>query len=175
MKKPAPIVVGVPLFIHRRLLIKKEYLGQQSYIFPGHLENDVGNEGIRDLNETGSLKVCKKPGHEAGFKGATYIDCPMKPCYLCKMPDYKRSHRDAQTLSCHYRFHVSCLFTAAPVLVCVYICHYNVHNIDNELEDSSQMRGVVRSSLILCSSVYIMTSFFGFLLFGELPFPQKSS
>ncbi|KAI9083372.1 hypothetical protein K1719_034586 [Acacia pycnantha] len=59
------------------------------------------------------------------------------------------------------------LFTAAPVLVCAYICHYNVHNIDNELEDSSQMRGVVRSSLLLCSSVYIMTSFFGFLLFGE--------
>ncbi|KAK4764576.1 hypothetical protein SAY86_025666 [Trapa natans] len=33
-------------------------------------------------------KVCKKPGHEAGFKGATYIDCPMKPCFLCKMPGH---------------------------------------------------------------------------------------
>lgn len=32
------------------------------------------------------LQVCKKPGHEAGFKGATYIDCPMKPCFLCKTP-----------------------------------------------------------------------------------------
>lgn len=30
--------------------------------------------------------MCKKPGHEAGFRGATYIDCPMKPCFLCKMP-----------------------------------------------------------------------------------------
>lgn len=30
--------------------------------------------------------MCKKAGHEAGFKGATYIDCPMKPCFLCKMP-----------------------------------------------------------------------------------------
>ncbi|KAK4606106.1 hypothetical protein RGQ29_000396 [Quercus rubra] len=28
----------------------------------------------------------QKVGHEAGFKGATYIDCPMKPCFLCKMP-----------------------------------------------------------------------------------------
>lgn len=34
----------------------------------------------------GDFKVCKKPGHAAGFKGATYIDCPMKPCFLCKMP-----------------------------------------------------------------------------------------
>ncbi|XP_028792455.1 amino acid transporter AVT6B-like [Neltuma alba] len=59
------------------------------------------------------------------------------------------------------------LFTVAPVLVTAYICHYNVHSIDNELEDSSQMQGVVRSSLLLCSSVYLMTSFFGFLLFGE--------
>lgn len=31
-------------------------------------------------------QVCKKTGHEAGFRGATYIDCPMKPCFLCKMP-----------------------------------------------------------------------------------------
>lgn len=33
-------------------------------------------------------KVCKKTGHEAGFRGATYIDCPMKPCFLCKMPGH---------------------------------------------------------------------------------------
>lgn len=32
------------------------------------------------------FQVCKKTGHEAGFRGATYIDCPMKPCFLCKMP-----------------------------------------------------------------------------------------
>ncbi|KAE9612602.1 hypothetical protein Lal_00005946 [Lupinus albus] len=59
------------------------------------------------------------------------------------------------------------LFTVVPVLVTAYICHYNVHSIDNELEDSSQMHSVVRTALTLCSSVYIMTSFFGFLLFGE--------
>ncbi|KAK3155154.1 hypothetical protein QOZ80_2BG0199550 [Eleusine coracana subsp. coracana] len=59
------------------------------------------------------------------------------------------------------------LFTAAPVLATAYICHYNVHPIDNELKDSSQIRPIVRTSLLLCSAVYITTSFFGFLLFGE--------
>ncbi|XP_061367809.1 amino acid transporter AVT6A-like [Gastrolobium bilobum] len=59
------------------------------------------------------------------------------------------------------------LFTVVPALVTAYICHYNVHSIDNELEDSSRMQGVVRTSLALCSSVYLLTSFFGFLLFGE--------
>ncbi|KAK4777006.1 hypothetical protein SAY86_005694 [Trapa natans] len=59
------------------------------------------------------------------------------------------------------------LFTVVPVLVTAYICHYNVHSIDNELEDSTQIKSVVRTSLALCSSVYVMTSFFGFLLFGD--------
>ncbi|KAE9615719.1 hypothetical protein Lal_00017285 [Lupinus albus] len=59
------------------------------------------------------------------------------------------------------------LFTVVPVFVTAYICHFNVHTIDNELEDSSQLRGVVRTSLGLCSSVYMMISFFGFLLFGD--------
>ncbi|KAF5457586.1 hypothetical protein F2P56_021677 [Juglans regia] len=59
------------------------------------------------------------------------------------------------------------IFTVVPVLVTAYICHYNVHSIDNELEDSTQIKGVVRTSLALCSSVYIMTSLFGFLLFGD--------
>ncbi|CAL1408497.1 unnamed protein product [Linum trigynum] len=59
------------------------------------------------------------------------------------------------------------LFTVVPVLVTAYICHYNVHSIDNELEDSTQIKPVVRTSLALCSSVYVMTSIFGFLLFGD--------
>ncbi|KAK1562461.1 hypothetical protein Q3G72_012346 [Acer saccharum] len=59
------------------------------------------------------------------------------------------------------------LFTVVPVLVTAYICHYNVHSIDNELEEPTQIKGVVRTSLALCSTVYIMTSFFGFLLFGD--------
>ena len=45
--------------------------------------------------------------------------------------------------------------------------YFAVHSINNELEDSSQMHGVVRTSLALCASVYLLTSFFGFLLFGE--------
>ncbi|CAF1858550.1 unnamed protein product [Brassica oleracea var. botrytis] len=59
------------------------------------------------------------------------------------------------------------LFTVVPVLVNAYICHYNVHNIHNELEDATQIKPVVRSALTVCSSVYVMTSLFGYLLFGE--------
>ena len=42
-----------------------------------------------------------------------------------------------------------------------------VHSIYNELEDPSEMQPIVRTSLALCSIVYITTSFFGFLLFGD--------
>lgn len=59
------------------------------------------------------------------------------------------------------------LFTTIPILVTAYICHHNVHPIENELTDPSQMKSIVRTSLLLCSSVYVATSFFGFLLFGE--------
>uniref|UniRef100_A0A2N9F2I9 Amino acid transporter transmembrane domain-containing protein n=1 Tax=Fagus sylvatica TaxID=28930 RepID=A0A2N9F2I9_FAGSY len=59
------------------------------------------------------------------------------------------------------------LFTTIPILVTAYICHHNIHPIDNELKDPSQMKSIVRTSLTLCSSVYIATSFFGFLLFGD--------
>ena len=45
--------------------------------------------------------------------------------------------------------------------------HFAVHSIDNELEDSTQIKPVVRTALALCSTVYIMTSIFGFLLFGD--------
>ncbi|KAK8925666.1 Protein DAMAGED DNA-BINDING 2 [Platanthera zijinensis] len=41
-------------------------------------------------------KVCKENGHQAGFQGATYIDCPKKPCFLCKMPGHT-------TMSCPHR------------------------------------------------------------------------
>uniref|UniRef100_A0A453RBX6 Amino acid transporter transmembrane domain-containing protein n=1 Tax=Aegilops tauschii subsp. strangulata TaxID=200361 RepID=A0A453RBX6_AEGTS len=59
------------------------------------------------------------------------------------------------------------LFTAVPVLVTAYVCHYNVHPIHNELKESSQIKPIVHTSLALCSTVYITTSFFGYLLFGE--------
>ncbi|XVF36468.1 hypothetical protein REPUB_Repub19eG0061200 [Reevesia pubescens] len=59
------------------------------------------------------------------------------------------------------------LFTTVPVFVTAYICHHNVLPIGNELKDPSQMKSIVRKSLTLCSSVYIATSFFGVLLFGD--------
>ncbi|XP_050365789.1 amino acid transporter AVT6A-like [Argentina anserina] len=59
------------------------------------------------------------------------------------------------------------LFTTIPILVTAYICHHNIHPIENELMDPNQMKSIVRTSLTFCSSVYVATSFFGFLLFGD--------
>nr|XP_043639312.1 amino acid transporter AVT6A-like [Erigeron canadensis] len=59
------------------------------------------------------------------------------------------------------------LFTAVPVLVTAYICHFNVHTIRNELENPSLIEPIVQISLVLCTFVYIMVSFFGFVLFGD--------
>lgn len=42
-----------------------------------------------------------------------------------------------------------------------------MHTIDSELEDTSLIQPIVQTSLALCSTVYILTSFFGFLLFGD--------
>lgn len=42
-----------------------------------------------------------------------------------------------------------------------------MHSIENELQDPSRIKSVVRTSLTLCSIIYIMTSFFGYLLFGD--------
>ncbi|KAL8027096.1 hypothetical protein ABFX02_14G073400 [Erythranthe guttata] len=53
-------------------------------------------------------KVCKKPGHEAGFRGATYIDCPMKPCFLCKMPGHT-------TVNCPHRVATEYGVSPAPL------------------------------------------------------------
>ncbi|XP_051149489.1 amino acid transporter AVT6A-like [Andrographis paniculata] len=62
---------------------------------------------------------------------------------------------------------IGALFTAVPVLVTAYVCHFNVHNIENELDNPADIKPVVRASLLLCSITYIMISFFGFLLFGD--------
>ncbi|KAG4167899.1 hypothetical protein ERO13_A13G224600v2 [Gossypium hirsutum] len=69
-------------------------------------ENEEKTEEFNDTKKKGKspitislkkvCKVCKKTGHEAGFKGATYIDCPMKPCFLCKMPGHT-------TMACPHR------------------------------------------------------------------------
>ncbi|GAB2220629.1 hypothetical protein Droror1_Dr00008291 [Drosera rotundifolia] len=49
----------------------------------------------------------------------------------------------------------------------VFNFYCTVHTIGNELEDSSMIQPVVRTSLALCSVMYIATSVFGFLLFGD--------
>ncbi|KAL3655291.1 hypothetical protein CASFOL_001077 [Castilleja foliolosa] len=59
------------------------------------------------------------------------------------------------------------IFTTVPILVTAYICHHNIHPIENELKDPSQMKSIVKTSITLCTSVYVATSFFGFLLFGN--------
>jgi DNA damage-binding protein 2 len=40
--------------------------------------------------------VCGKKGHNAGFVGSVYVDCPNKPCYLCKQPGHT-------TMTCPHR------------------------------------------------------------------------
>ncbi|KAK9811590.1 hypothetical protein WJX72_006636 [[Myrmecia] bisecta] len=40
--------------------------------------------------------VCGKPGHNAGFVGSVYLDCPNRPCYLCKRSGHT-------TMTCPYR------------------------------------------------------------------------
>lgn len=59
------------------------------------------------------------------------------------------------------------LFTAVPVLVSAYLCHYNVHAIKNELAKPSEMHAVVKTSLAFCGTVYAITGLFGFLLFSS--------
>ncbi|EPS62360.1 hypothetical protein M569_12431, partial [Genlisea aurea] len=55
-------------------------------------------------------KVCKKPGHEAGFRGAVYIDCPMKPCFLCKTAGHT-------TMTCPHRVAMEHGVSPAPLKV----------------------------------------------------------
>eukprot|EP00250_Pteridium_aquilinum_P013976 c21699_g2_i1 orf=985-2325(+) len=58
-------------------------------------------------------------------------------------------------------------FSVVPVLVTAYICHHSIHPILNELERQSDSKKVIRFSLGLCTSIYVTTSVFGYLLFGE--------
>ncbi|XP_021905176.1 amino acid transporter AVT6A-like isoform X2 [Carica papaya] len=62
------------------------------------------------------------------------------------------------------------LFTVVPMLVTAYICHYNVHSVDNELEDKAEIKAVLQTTLALCSSIYVVTGLFCFLLFGDSTF-----
>lgn len=56
-------------------------------------------------------------------------------------------------------------FVTMWLLSCT-IC-FAVHPIENELKDPTQIKPIVQTSLTLCSTVYIATSFFGLLLFGD--------
>lgn len=58
-------------------------------------------------------------------------------------------------------------FSVVPVVVTAYICHHTVHPVINELEKASHAQGIVRTSLTLCTTIYVMTSVFGYLLFGD--------
>lgn len=59
------------------------------------------------------------------------------------------------------------LFAVVPVVVTAYICHQSVHPVINELENPSDAHGVVRTSLALCTSIYVAMSMFGYMLFGD--------
>lgn len=59
-------------------------------------ENGKKKAPLITINLKKVCKVCKGKGHQAGFFGATYIDCPKKPCFLCKKPGHT-------TVSCPHR------------------------------------------------------------------------
>ncbi|CAH9129226.1 unnamed protein product [Cuscuta epithymum] len=99
---------------------QEEVLVKESETYDEEEEQVKGKGDVEKVEEVSSLKngkphitislkkickVCKRTGHEAGFKGATYIDCPMKPCFLCKMPGHT-------TMFCPHR--VSTEFGVVP-------------------------------------------------------------
>lgn len=59
------------------------------------------------------------------------------------------------------------LFTVVPVLVTSYVFHFNVHSLHNELKNPYQIQPIIRTSLVVCSIIYFMMSFFGILIFGD--------
>ncbi|KAJ3669062.1 hypothetical protein LUZ60_011012 [Juncus effusus] len=59
------------------------------------------------------------------------------------------------------------LFTAIPVIVLSFTFHFNVHPIRAEMKKTTELTSAVRISLILCSLIYSLVGFFGYLLFGD--------
>ncbi|KAL6980801.1 Amino acid transporter avt6c [Sarracenia purpurea var. burkii] len=59
------------------------------------------------------------------------------------------------------------LFTALPVIVTAFTCHFNVHPIGMELGKPADMATAVRISLLLCAAIYYAVGVFGYLLFGD--------
>ncbi|GJN37525.1 hypothetical protein PR202_gb26494 [Eleusine coracana subsp. coracana] len=96
--------------------VADEPAAKESLPAPGTGEKRAGRKGPITISLKKVCKVCKKTGHEAGFKGAVYIDCPMKPCFLCKMPgllgvwDYVKLHEKITYDSVH-----SCVLNSMKV------------------------------------------------------------
>lgn len=64
---------------------------------------------------------------------------------------------------------VAQLATIVPTMSTAYVCHYNVHPIYVELAPPrwEKMKTVAKTTLTLCTTVYCVTAFFGYLLFGD--------
>eukprot|EP00250_Pteridium_aquilinum_P014280 c21887_g1_i1 orf=441-1763(-) len=76
--------------------------------------------------------------------------------WLKFFPDFSDSTTDV--FSC---------FSVVPVVVTAFVCHQCVHPILSELDKNSNPQVVVRIALALCMVIYLATSLFGYLLFGE--------
>lgn len=61
------------------------------------------------------------------------------------------------------------LFSVIPTIMTAYVCHFNVHPIYLEMSPPKEdkMQKVVKISLFLCTALYSVTGFFGYLLFGN--------
>eukprot|EP01023_Acetabularia_acetabulum_P057816 TRINITY_DN6749_c0_g2_i1.p1 TRINITY_DN6749_c0_g2~~TRINITY_DN6749_c0_g2_i1.p1 ORF type:complete len:558 (-),score=59.56 TRINITY_DN6749_c0_g2_i1:258-1931(-) len=60
---------------------------QQQIVFDDEQEEQPKRKKPKiklNLKHPNACKVCGSFEHKAGFVGATYLDCPNKPCYLCK-------------------------------------------------------------------------------------------
>ncbi|CAI8597402.1 unnamed protein product [Vicia faba] len=59
------------------------------------------------------------------------------------------------------------LFTAVPVVVTAFTCHFNVHPIGFEFAKPSDMKTAVRLAIMFCAVIYFTIGLFGYLLFGD--------
>ncbi|MCO5605132.1 hypothetical protein L7F22_059312 [Adiantum nelumboides] len=58
-------------------------------------------------------------------------------------------------------------FSVVPVVVTAFLCQHCAHPILAELNKTSDPHVVVRCALVLCTAIYLSTSLFAYLLFGE--------
>ncbi|CAI5471148.1 unnamed protein product [Closterium sp. Yama58-4] len=61
------------------------------------------------------------------------------------------------------------LLSVIPTMATAFTCHYNMHPILVELEAprEEKMQTAIQKTFLVCTSVYTVTAFFGYLLFGE--------